>query len=425
MLATQLVRPAPYGRAIRLDVRDEGDTARVLLRHGPDAVVHAAYRPAGPELDSAIVKASQSVAINAHRCGARLVHLSYRPRLRRRASARRMRRTRAAARIRLRQRQARRRSVRCGAHPEALIVRTSLLYGRPAAAAPQETLACRDDSSSTSTRSAVRRTSASSRPRCSSSRRLDVAGAAARRRRPTPSPGSSSHATPARGAGLDPDASAAPEPRRGRARNVALDSSRARRLLLGHRLRGSRAGRPIGLSLATLRSPFSPVRRNGPCGPIFFRKEQGRHAMATTYERKRSCRARSRPGSSTTCRGSRCLRVELASPDALLRVRRPSRRGRPRALRARHRPAARLPARVHRRRLVTRDRAAAAQAASTSPRASGTRVSLRTAEPIARPVEVQGRAEVAGGEARHAGVEGDDVDIPYEAIVRGNLIDEG
>ena len=130
VLATQLVRPAPYGRAIRLDVRDEGDTARVFLRHGPDAVVHAAYRPAGPELDSAIVKASQSVAINAHRCGARLVHLSLdlvfdgevgapyaedaepRP-----VSAYGSAKAEAEVQVRT-------------LHPEALIVRTSLLYGK-------------------------------------------------------------------------------------------------------------------------------------------------------------------------------------------------------------------------------------------------------------------------------------------------------
>ena len=52
--------------------------------------------------------------------------------------------------------------------------------------------------------------------------------------------------------------------------------------------------------------------------------------------------------------------------------------------------------------------------------AVGRRVALRTAER-----RVRGEVLEAGERAVKVGVDGSELDIPYEAIVRGNLIDEG
>ena len=142
VLATQFETTPPYGHPIRLDVRDEEATARVFLRHGPQVVVHTAYRLSGPEMESTIVRGSHSVAQNAHRFGARLLHLSTdlvfdgehgapyteddEPRPVSDYGAAKLEAERAVVR----------------AHPHALIVRTSLMYGKPG---PQEALAARDD----------------------------------------------------------------------------------------------------------------------------------------------------------------------------------------------------------------------------------------------------------------------------------------
>jgi ribosome maturation factor RimP len=59
-------------------------------------------------------------------------------------------------------------------------------------------------------------------------------------------------------------------------------------------------------------------------------------------------------------------------------------------------------------------------------RAAGRRVSLRTAETIAGRTRFRGRLVAAGERAVTVSTGGDDdVNIPYEQIVRANLIDEG
>ena len=57
-------------------------------------------------------------------------------------------------------------------------------------------------------------------------------------------------------------------------------------------------------------------------------------------------------------------------------------------------------------------------------RALGRRVQLRTATDIGGRKRFRGELKQAGNTAVTVGVEGADVEIPYEAIVRGNLIDE-
>ena len=54
----------------------------------------------------------------------------------------------------------------------------------------------------------------------------------------------------------------------------------------------------------------------------------------------------------------------------------------------------------------------------------GRKVALRTAEPVDGRSKFKGEVRQAGAEALTVSIDGADIDIPYEAIVRGNLIDE-
>ena len=56
--------------------------------------------------------------------------------------------------------------------------------------------------------------------------------------------------------------------------------------------------------------------------------------------------------------------------------------------------------------------------------AVGRKVALRTAEPVGGRSKFKGEVKEAGVEALTMSIDGADIDIPYEAIVRGNLIDE-
>lgn len=237
VLATRLETEPPHGRPVRLDVRDEEATARVFLRHGPEVVVHTAYRLAGPEMESAIVKGSHSVALNAHRCGARLVHLSTdlvfdgehgapygegeEPRPVSPYGAAKAQAEELVRRL----------------HPGALLVRTSVLYGKPEPG-PQERLAFSDVNfyvDEIRCPTLVAELAAALLELA----QLDVAGPLH-----VAAPDAVSRYELARrlraAHGLDPDTvRGAPSPRSGRARNVALDSSRAAGLL-ATRLRGLR-----------------------------------------------------------------------------------------------------------------------------------------------------------------------------------------
>ena len=129
-------------------------------------------------------------------------------------------------------------------------------------------------SSSSPTRSAARPSSRSSRQRSSSSRQLDVSGplhvAAAEA-----SPATSSAGSSGRGRAATRTRSAARRRRAGRARNVALDSSRAAGLL-ETRLRGaaeaSRRNRPFGLAACYNRPTIFTGSAKWARGPIFFRR---------------------------------------------------------------------------------------------------------------------------------------------------------
>ena len=229
VLATRFRSTPAHGRAVDLDVRDAAAVDRVLMRHGPDAVIHTAYVQHGGTMQETIVRGSHAVAIAAHRAGARLLHLSTDlvfdgehgapysedddPRPVMAYGSAKLEAEHAVIR----------------AHPDATLVRTSLLYGKPGG--PQERLALRDDVEFFT-----------DEIRCPT--RVDELAAAlldlAVKEHPGPLHLAGAEAVSrfelARAlraaAGADPDAiRGAPGPAAGRAKNVALDSSSAAALL--------------------------------------------------------------------------------------------------------------------------------------------------------------------------------------------------
>ncbi len=76
VVAFRLDAEPPHGRSVRVDLRDDDDVQRQLLRHGPGLVIHTAYRQAEHALEGDVVRASRNIALASHRAGARLVHLS-------------------------------------------------------------------------------------------------------------------------------------------------------------------------------------------------------------------------------------------------------------------------------------------------------------------------------------------------------------
>jgi dTDP-4-dehydrorhamnose reductase len=143
VLAAQLRTPAPHGRAVHLDLRDDDAVHRVFLKHGPDVVLHTAYRQADEHLAGDVVRATRNVALAADRVGARLVHLStdlvfdgehgapY-------GEDAEPRPISAYGQAKLEAEQ-----LVAGLAGDALVVRTSLLYGK-AEPGPQERLAARE-----------------------------------------------------------------------------------------------------------------------------------------------------------------------------------------------------------------------------------------------------------------------------------------
>jgi dTDP-4-dehydrorhamnose reductase len=226
-LGTELRRQKPDALAtwhrtrvpdgVQLDVRDADATMRCFLKHGPDVVIHTAYVMGDADTT---VRGSHNVALAAHRAGARLIHLSTdlvfdgehgapyteddEPRPVMEYGQQKLEAELLVRRL----------------HPEALIVRTSLLYGPPDG--PQEALSRRDDVRfyTDEIRTPIRvRDLAAALLRLTNERGiLHVAGPEALSRHNF---AARLRGGPVRGGPTPP----------GRARNVALDSSRARALL--------------------------------------------------------------------------------------------------------------------------------------------------------------------------------------------------
>jgi dTDP-4-dehydrorhamnose reductase len=112
----------------RLDVRDEAAVARALDASRADAVVHTAYRLSGPDAWSTNVDGAAAVARAAAAAGVRLVHLSTDVVFDGERGGYREDDPPAPVHEYVRSKAEAERLV-SAAHPGALIVRTSLIYG--------------------------------------------------------------------------------------------------------------------------------------------------------------------------------------------------------------------------------------------------------------------------------------------------------
>jgi dTDP-4-dehydrorhamnose reductase len=227
VIATQHREPAPFGRGVSLDVRDDAAVHRVFLRYGPDVVVHTAYLVGGPEMVDTNVRGSCCVAGAAARIGARLVHLST-DLVFDGESAPYTERDEPRPVMDYGAAKAEAERLVTEAHAEALVVRTSLLYGK-SEPGPQERLAFRNDVSfySDEIRCPIRvgelaRAILDLAP-SDVAGPLHIAGPEAVARDEFARILRERH-------GLDPEVASVPTPP-GRARNVALDSAKALRLL--------------------------------------------------------------------------------------------------------------------------------------------------------------------------------------------------
>ena len=228
-LGSELLRQAPDALAtwhrtpvadgVRLDIRDADAAMRCFLKHGPDVVIHTAYVMGDAET---IVRGSHNVALAAHRAGARLVHLSTDLVFDGEHGAPYREEDEPRPVMEYGQQKLEAEQLVRTLHPDALVVRTSLLYGPPDGA--QEALARRDDvvfhTDEIRTPIPVRELAAALLRLVGESGILHVAGPEALSRRAL--------ASRLRGAPVP----GRPTPP-GRARNVALDSSRARAILRG------------------------------------------------------------------------------------------------------------------------------------------------------------------------------------------------
>lgn len=128
-LGRELLRLAPGASAERVEIRDARAVHELLERVRPRAVIHTAYRQDDPDARAINVAGAENVARAAAAVGARLVHLSTDVAFDGRKGAPYVEadalspvteygRTKAEAEGRV-----------AAAHPEALLVRTSLIYG--------------------------------------------------------------------------------------------------------------------------------------------------------------------------------------------------------------------------------------------------------------------------------------------------------
>jgi dTDP-4-dehydrorhamnose reductase len=128
-LGSELVRRMPGASTERVEIRDALAVEELLARVRPDVVIHTAYRQDGPGSRETTIDGAENVARAAATVGARLVHLSTDVVFDGRKGAPYVEddpltpvtdygRAKAEAESRV-----------AGAHPQALIVRTSLIYG--------------------------------------------------------------------------------------------------------------------------------------------------------------------------------------------------------------------------------------------------------------------------------------------------------
>ncbi len=157
----------------------------------------------------------------------------------------------------------------------------------------------------------------------------------------------------------------------------------------------------------------------GPAGPFFFERTD----LAKTHEKEKQLTQEIAPRVEQDLPGVEVLAVELANPDRfVVYVDHPQ--GVDHALCVRVTDVLRDYLREYTVDVSSPGLERPLRQARHFARVVGHRVSVRVSEPIEGRSKFKGELRDAGADALTLFVDGNDVHIPYDAIVRGNLIDE-
>src|SRR5712671_6907401 len=158
----------------------------------------------------------------------------------------------------------------------------------------------------------------------------------------------------------------------------------------------------------------------GPAGPFFFEEDS---LMASTYEKEKTLLQQVRPRIESEVAGVEVLALELMTPSRFcVYVDHPA--GVDHALCKKVTDVLRDFLREYTIDVSSPGIERPVRTPQHFADAVGKKVALRTGEPIAGRSKFKGEVRQAGTETLTMSIDGADVDIPYEAIVRGNLIDE-
>lgn len=138
------MRLRPTASAERVEIRDEAAVEEALRRLGPDVVIHTAYRQDGPEAWPVTVKGSTNVARATRELGIRLVHVSTDVVFDGRKGSPYVEEDPPAPCTEYGVAKAAAEQHVAHAHPEALVVRTSLIVGGPGLPPSKHELAALD-----------------------------------------------------------------------------------------------------------------------------------------------------------------------------------------------------------------------------------------------------------------------------------------
>jgi len=128
-LGSELVRRAPEASTERVEVRDAGAVEELLRRVRPEVVIHTAYLQDGPGAREITVDGAENVARAAAAVGARLVHISTDVVFDGRKGSPYVEDDPLSPVTDYGRAKAEAEGWVARAHPQALIVRTSLIYG--------------------------------------------------------------------------------------------------------------------------------------------------------------------------------------------------------------------------------------------------------------------------------------------------------
>jgi len=143
-LGSELRRLRPDALAQRVEVRDARAVRQLLERLRPQVVIHTAYRQDGPDAHAINVDGSGNVAAAAAAVGARLLHLSTDVVFDGRKGAPYLEDDEPRPVTEYGRSKADAEAAVVAAHPDALLVRTSLLLGGRRGPASKHELAARD-----------------------------------------------------------------------------------------------------------------------------------------------------------------------------------------------------------------------------------------------------------------------------------------